>query len=407
MCKGVKRAFPRESMIQALGKMASLLTHSQVQDPNLRETLRILCDPISADGATIFRKLYNPSDAFQLEMLSCWATKSDDTPATLIAEDIPNSIWEALEEKEIVQSEDFISGFSVSNSKGLFLPLFLGDYLSGFILLIDAEMEKLMSDVEAFLKAVISLFELWFSKMNTSKKADDLLNFVPIPMFSVSTEGITMAWNTAVEEMTGWKASRVVGKGNYEYALPFYGVRRPIIADLIMNPDPKWEATYLDYKKEGDVVRSLAFIPMITGAGRLVTGITAKMRDFNGRLYYALHHIRDITHEREVESKLKGTESMFKTITDYAGLGIALFGKERALYYNERFENLISVSEKEIGLQDLLTAVCEEEQEVVRSRLERMFQGTRKGPLRLDLRVKAETRDLHYSGYAQMLEYFG
>jgi PAS domain-containing protein len=174
-----------------------------------------------------------------------------------------------------------------------------------------------------------------------------------------------------------------------------------------MNPDPKWEATYLDYKKEGDVVRSLAFIPMITGAGRLVTGITAEMRDFNGRLYYALHHIRDITHEREVESKLKGTESMFKTITDYAGLGIALFGKERALYYNERFENLISVSEKEIGLQDLLTAVCEEEQEVVRSRLERMFQGTRKGPLRLDLRVKAETRDLHYSGYAQMLEYFG
>jgi len=407
MCKGMKSASPLQSMIQAFGKMANLLTYAQIQDPNLRETLRILCNLISADAATLFRKLYNPSDAFQLEMLSCWATNGDDSVAILTAEDIPNSIWQALEEKEIVQSGDFISGFSVSNSKGLFLPIFLGVHLSGFILLTGAEVENLTSDGEAFLIAVISVFELWFSKMDESKKADDLINFVPIPMLSVNTDGITTAWNTAVEEMTGWKAHRVLGKENYECSLPFYGIRRPMIVDLIMNPDPKWEETYLDYKSDGDVVHSLAFIPLVTGAGRFVTGITSKMRDFNGRVFGAFHHIRDITHERQVESKLKSSESMFKTITDYAGLGIALFGKEKALYYNERFENFISVSRKEIGLQDLLTAVCEEEQEEVRSRLHRMFEGAEKGPLRLDLRVKTEARDLHYSSYAQMLEYEG
>lgn len=394
-------------MVQALGKMADLLTHAEIQNPNLRQTLRILCDLISADLATIFRKVYDPSDAFQLEILSSWATNGDDPAATLTPEDIPKSIWEAIEEKEIVQSEDFIYDFSITDSDALLLPLFLGEHLSGFILLIGAEAANLTPEVEAFLISVISVFELWFSKMNESKKTDDLLNFVPIPMLSVNTDGITTDWNTAVEEMTGWKASRVLGKGNYECSLPFYGIRRPMIVDLIKNPDPKWEATYLDYKREGDVVRSLAFIPLITGAGRFVTGITAKMRDFNGRVFGSLHHIRDITHERQVESRLKSSESMFKTITDFAGLGIALFGKERAFYYNERFENLLSASGKEIDLQDLLTAVCEEEQEGARSRLQRMFEGTEKGPLRLELRVKTDARDLHYSSYAQVLEYEG
>ncbi len=407
MCKQTKTASQPHLMIRTLGEIAGLLAHARIRGDVLREVLQILCHQISARGGFLFRKMYDPSEAFRIEALSRWAADEQIAAITLSASDIPQSIWKPLEKKEIAQSEDLISGFPISASKTLSLPVFLGEHLSGFILLVSTQPAKLAPEVEDFLIAAISIFELWFSKMDESKKVDDLINFVPIPMLSVNTDGITTAWNTAVEEMTGWAASRVLGKGNYECSLPFYGIRRPMIVDLIMNPDPKWEATYLDYKREGDVVRSMAFVPLVTGAGRFVTGITAKMRDFNGRVFGSLHHIRDITHEREVESRLKSSESMFRTITDYAGLGIALFGKERAFYYNERFENLLSASAKEIDLQDLLNAVCEEEQEEARSRLKRMFEGTEKGPLRLELQVKGETRDLHYSSYAQMLEYEG
>ena len=407
MCKNSKTAFPPQSMIQILGEMAGLLTHARIQDDNLRKTLQTLSHGVSAHAGCFFRKVYGPSDAFQIEALGCWTADEDNPAMTLSAEDVRDSIWEALAEKEIVQSDDVISCLFGSTSQALFLPVFLGEHLSGFILLTGTELAKLIPEVEAFLVAVISIFELWFSKMNESKKADDLIDFVPIPMLSLDTGGITTAWNKAVEDMTGWKASRVLGKGNHECSLPFYGIRRPMIVDLIMNPDPKWEATYLDYKREGDVVHSQAFIPLVTGAGRFVTGITAKMRDFNGRPFGSLHHIRDITHEREVESRLKSSESMFKTITDYAGLGIALFGKERAFYYNERFENLLSASGKEIDLQDLLNAVSQEEQEEVLSCLQRMFEGTEKESLRMELQVMTEARNLHYSSYAQMLEYEG
>ena len=407
MCKNSKTASPLYSHLQIVGEMAGLLARSRIKDDNLRKILRILCHNISADAGVLFRIEYCRSETFRIETLGHWTANDDDTAMTLSAENIPDSIWKALAEKEIAQFGEVISGFPVNASKALFLPVFIGEHLSGFILLMGAELVNPTSEIDAFLMAVIGIFELWFSKMDESKKADDLLDFIPIPMLSVNTDGITTAWNTAVEEMTGWKASRVVGKGNYECSLPFYGIRRPMIVDLIMNPDPKWEATYLDYKRESDLVHSQAFIPLITGAGRFVTGITTIMRDFNGRISGSIHHIRDITHERQVESRLKSSESMFKTITDYAGLGIALFGKERALYYNERFEKLLLASGKEIDLQDLLNVVSEEEQEEVRSRLQNMFEGTEKRSLRLELQVKTESGDLHYSSYAQMLEYEG
>ena len=407
MCKNTNTASTPHSIVWTIGEIANLLTHARIEDDNLSQALRILCREVSTYAGFLFRKVYNPSGLFEIEALSLWTAEEGDAAITISAEHIPGSIWKALEGKEIVQSKVFSSGFSMGDSNALSLPIFLRDCLSGFILLIGSEAVGLSPDIDAFFRAVISIFELWFSKMDESKKVDDLLDFVPIPMLSVNTDGITTAWNTAVEEMTGWDASRVLGKGNYECSLPFYGIRRPMIVDLIMNPDPKWEATYLDYRREGDVVRSMAFVPLITGAGRFVTGITAKMRDFNGRVFGSLHHIRDITHERQVESRLKSSESMFRTITDYAGLGIALFGKERAFYYNERFENLLSASGKEIDLQDLLNAVREEEQEQVRSRLQRMFEGIEKGPLRLELQARTEARDLHYTSYAQMLEYEG
>jgi len=35
-----------------------------------------------------------------------------------------------------------------------------------------------------------------------------------------------------MEEMTGIKAEEMIGKGNYEYAIPFYQTRRPLLVDL-------------------------------------------------------------------------------------------------------------------------------------------------------------------------------
>ena len=44
---------------------------------------------------------------------------------------------------------------------------------------------------------------------------------------SSTATGRVIAWNKSMETMTGIPAKDMLGKGNYEYALPFYGERRP------------------------------------------------------------------------------------------------------------------------------------------------------------------------------------
>ena len=54
-------------------------------------------------------------------------------------------------------------------------------------------------------------------------------NFLPDATLVIDRQGKVIAWNKAIEEMTGIPVAETVGKGDYEYAIPFYGVRRPIL----------------------------------------------------------------------------------------------------------------------------------------------------------------------------------
>jgi PAS domain S-box-containing protein len=396
-----------QSTTQALRQIASLLTRAQLNDTNLNQSLQLICDCLSADAASVFRMKHDELESYQIENIGFWSSTDMIKSEVLDSCPIPDSVWVALRKKEIIPSANFIFKIPGNKSQLLLLPIFLGGHLSCFIALLGFKRGTLAQDLEIFLKAVISLFELWLSKVNINKRLDDLIDFLPNAVIGVDTHGVVTIWNSAVEQMTGWAASRVLGKGNYEYALPFYGIRRPAMCDLILHPDPQWLATYAEYREEGDVVHSSIFTPALAGTGAFVTSITQRMRDINGQIYGSLHMVRDVTRERLIESKLHSSESMFKTITEYAGFGIALFQKGKTLYYNDRFESLLGISGEEIKLHDLIEVVEAEDHEKVQTRLDSMFRGTENGPLRLDLRVKIGDSDRYYSSYAQVLDYEG
>ncbi|MGZ3493643.1 MAG: PAS domain S-box protein, partial [Thermodesulfobacteriota bacterium] len=396
-----------EMTAQALGQIVSFLKKAGPNDANLGESLRVISEYLSASGSALLRLKHDAeTEAWQTEGIGSWPP-ADMHALSLDSMSVPDSVWQALKKREIIP-------FCLSREKNhgsqasfLFLPIFLEDRLSCLIVLRGLGENSLTQEARQFLECVINLFELWLSKVNINKRLDDLINFLPYAVIGVDTQGNVTVWNSAVEQMTGWKGSRVLGKDNYEYAPAFYGIRRPAMCDLILHPDPRWLATYTEYREEGDVVHSSIFTPALGGTGAFVTSITGRMRDINGRVYGSLHMVRDVTRERQIESKLQSSESMFKTITDYAGLGIALFQKGTALYYNDRFESLLGISGREICLNDLIEAVDITDRTEIRSRLDSLFQGTEKGPLRLDLNVKVGNRHRYYSSYSQILDYEG
>ncbi len=68
----------------------------------------------------------------------------------------------------------------------------------------------------------------------SEQKLTDIISLLPDATLVIDENGKITHWNLAMEEMTGLKAKDMIGKGNYEYALPFYGERRPILIDLAL-----------------------------------------------------------------------------------------------------------------------------------------------------------------------------
>ncbi len=70
---------------------------------------------------------------------------------------------------------------------------------------------------------------------DTDRRLKEIIDALPDPTFVVDKDGYVLVWNRAIEEMTGVPAENILGKGNYEYALPFYHQRRPMLTDWVLN----------------------------------------------------------------------------------------------------------------------------------------------------------------------------
>jgi PAS domain S-box-containing protein len=62
----------------------------------------------------------------------------------------------------------------------------------------------------------------------------DSLNQVQYPIFAVDKQGVVIAWNRAMTELTGIDARTIIGQGDYAYAFPIYGEPRPMLIDAIL-----------------------------------------------------------------------------------------------------------------------------------------------------------------------------
>ena len=65
------------------------------------------------------------------------------------------------------------------------------------------------------------------------------------PSWAIDISGTVIYWNRAVERLTGIPADEMIGKSNHEYALPFYGERRKVLIDLVLEWDEEIQKKYM------------------------------------------------------------------------------------------------------------------------------------------------------------------
>jgi len=146
---------------------------------------------------------------------------------------------------------------------------------------------------------------LFEQAQEAQRRLADIVDFLPDATLVIDRAGKVIAWNRAIEEMTGIKTQDMIGKGNYEYAIPFYGERRPILIDLVLLPQEQIEKQYAHINREGAVLIGETYVSSLKGGGRYLLGTASALRDAKGNVVGAIETIRDITDRKHATEELE------------------------------------------------------------------------------------------------------
>ena len=145
----------------------------------------------------------------------------------------------------------------------------------------------------------------------------EIIDFLPDATFVIDHKGVVIAWNRAIEKMTGVSAADIVGKGDYAYAVPFYGKRRPILIDMVEDKNPQLKKHYDVNMIDQKTLHAIAFVASAYGGkGAYLSGLAAPLYDKDGNYTGAVESIRDISDQKQVEETLRQRTTMLEeTVT--------------------------------------------------------------------------------------------
>jgi len=157
------------------------------------------------------------------------------------------------------------------------------------------------------------------------QRLTQIIDFLPDATMVIDLEGKVIAWNRAIEHMTGTKARDMLGKGDYEYAIPFYGERRPVLIDLVGQWNKEIEEKYQYVKKIGESLVSETYDPLVKPGGFLLNKASL-LYDSAGEVMGAIESIRDISEMKEFEEALKESEEKYRLLVEHANDAIYISG---------------------------------------------------------------------------------
>lgn len=77
-----------------------------------------------------------------------------------------------------------------------------------------------------------------------SKEIHDIIIFLPVPVFMINGEGAVIAWNSAMERLTGVSSIDMAGGKEYARAFGSPGENRPALIDVLDNTDDSLKELY-------------------------------------------------------------------------------------------------------------------------------------------------------------------
>ncbi len=150
----------------------------------------------------------------------------------------------------------------------------------------------------------------------SKERLSQILDFLPDPTFAIDLEGKVITWNRAYEEMTGIKAEEILGKGDYEYSLPFYGYRRPVLIDAVIRQDNEILEKYSFLQRHGDILLAETEVCLRGGEDRVLSCKARPLYDSTGKIIGAIESVRDVTEIKKTQEMLRDSEQRYRSVVE-------------------------------------------------------------------------------------------
>ncbi|MBN1526638.1 MAG: PAS domain S-box protein [Candidatus Omnitrophica bacterium] len=186
---------------------------------------------------------------------------------------------------------------------------------------------------------------------DSEQHLSDIINFLPDMTFAVDKDGKVIAWNQALESETGVRSEDMLGKDDYEYAIPFYRERRPVLIDVILRPDEGIEKKYDSFSRKEEYISAEVYLPTFKEGGAYLWARARPLYDAHGNIAGAIESMSDITARKRSEQKLAKINDCFvsfgpnpeENINRLTALCGELLGAAYTLYCRLEADRLISL----------------------------------------------------------------
>jgi PAS domain S-box-containing protein len=207
-----------------------------------------------------------------------------------------------------------------------------------------------------------------------------IIDLLPDPMIAIDRNGSVVAWNRAMEVLSGLPASKVIGKGMEVYMSWIRDGSRPsLISAVLIRDTDTIKKRYPHVHFEGNTVRTETDIVRVDGTRFSLWVSATPFFGEDGEVTGAIESLRDVTHQKKIERALKDSrrylDSIINTMAD------PLFIKDRNhrfITVNDSFcqfvghsrEEMLGKTDPDMFRKEEAEIFLEKDREVFRTRVE-------------------------------------
>ncbi len=209
-----------------------------------------------------------------------------------------------------------------------------------------------------------------------ARRLAEIIDFLPDPTMVINKEGAVVAWNRAMELMSGIPKSDILGKGEESYKEWISDNTDPLLISCVLKLDIKRIITaYPHAIFEGNTVKTEKDIIRTDGTRFSLWISATPLINRKGEITGAIESVRDVTDQKKVQRALKESNAYLDTVINT--LADPLFIKDcefRFVKLNNSFCQFTGHSRKELLGKTDYDFFEKEEADIFRKKDEEVFR---------------------------------